>query len=145
MPCGGIYPIASTPFEALRPEGSGGYCFHCGKPDSVVPHPSHFVEEWDAYIHQECIESFLETEDGKIVLVHKHCVRVDDSTLGASLEAWRELDVIEPLTSDENGDRKMTVANECGTLFRVDVPLKISAERENDTVCWGKIIPKKEV
>ncbi len=58
MPCGGIYPM--TGLENDR-------CWQCGKTGC-----DHFVEEWDAGIHGTCIEEFLKTPEGEIVLSHKH-------------------------------------------------------------------------
>lgn len=63
MPCGGIFP--TTPGDCA--------CFHCNKKD---PPPDHFVLEWDAFIHGTCVEAFLTTQEGKIVLGHKHEVVV---------------------------------------------------------------------
>lgn len=60
MPCGGIYPM--TGLENER-------CWYCSLVGS-----DHFVEEWDAGIHGACIEKFLKTPEGKIVLSHKHVV-----------------------------------------------------------------------
>jgi hypothetical protein len=56
MPCGGIFP-----FEA------SGICWQCRLPEST-----HFCEEWDCYLHEGCINSFLESPEGKIVLSHGH-------------------------------------------------------------------------
>jgi hypothetical protein len=58
MPCGGIYPARDVAEHR---------CWHCGKIGC-----DHFVMEWDCAIHGECIEAFLETEEGDVVLSHKH-------------------------------------------------------------------------
>jgi hypothetical protein len=31
-----------------------------------------FCEEWDAYLHAECVSAFLQTPDGQVVLKHRH-------------------------------------------------------------------------
>lgn len=46
-------------------------CWHCGKPGSDC-----FLEEWDSFIHSECVPDFLKTEEGQVVLHHKHHVGV---------------------------------------------------------------------
>jgi hypothetical protein len=66
MPCGGIYPIDDRS-PNLR-------CFHCDRHD---PKPTHFVEEWDAYVHSGCVVPFLQTEEGKIIIKHKHEVVIN--------------------------------------------------------------------
>jgi len=60
MPCGGIYPDSTM---------SKDRCWMCRQIGC-----DHFVMEWDAAIHGTCIEAFLETEEGKVVLDHKHIV-----------------------------------------------------------------------
>ena len=62
MPCGGIDWTGPYP---------GMDCFACGKSD---PPPDHWVEEWDAAIHADCIEAFLATPEGQIVVKHGHAV-----------------------------------------------------------------------
>jgi len=61
MPCGGIGPVLSR-----------GRCFHCNKDGS-----RHFCEEWDCLIHVRCVPDFLKTEEGKILIEHKHEVYLD--------------------------------------------------------------------
>lgn len=63
MPCGGIYPITFGDFYVR------GECWHCGKSNPVL---SHYCEEWDAFLHSECIDPFLKTKEGDIVLQHGH-------------------------------------------------------------------------
>jgi hypothetical protein len=58
MPCGGIYP---------DPNESGHKCFHCHKEGA-----DHFCEEWDGFLHGECVPAFLMTEEGRIVIAHGH-------------------------------------------------------------------------
>jgi hypothetical protein len=69
MPCGGIYPLAQHWAAAYYGHSAADWCFHCGKTD---PPCTHFVEEWDAYLHGECIDAFLQTDEGRIVLEHGH-------------------------------------------------------------------------
>lgn len=62
MPCGGIYPTGKN----RRSD-----CFYCGEHN---PAPDHWVEEWDAPIHADCIKGFLDTPEGKIIIAHGHAV-----------------------------------------------------------------------
>ena len=68
MPCGGIYPVC--PQEDI--------CFYCGKTGLL----DHFCDEWDTGLHAECVEPFLKTEEGKVVLAHGHriIVRINNQT-----------------------------------------------------------------
>ncbi len=68
MPCGGIFPSEN---EAAQYKNN--HCWHCQKND---PLPDHFVLEWDAFIHGKCVEAFLMTQEGLIVLSHGHEVIV---------------------------------------------------------------------
>ncbi len=64
MPCGGIYPISHD--KGLEP-----VCFLCGEliqPDS----PMSFCEEWDCHLHDDCIDAFLDTDEGRCVIEHGH-------------------------------------------------------------------------
>lgn len=58
MPCGGIYPDRNE---------AGHKCFSCHKEGA-----DHFCEEWDCFLHGECVPAFLATEEGKIVIAHGH-------------------------------------------------------------------------
>lgn len=71
MPCGGIYPVQRVPGDC--PNKEWDCCFFCQKNE---PPPNHFVDEWDAYIHEGCVEAFLKTVEGQIVLEHGHAVTV---------------------------------------------------------------------
>ena len=73
MPCGGIFPM--EPVVSTHPEGQtcSCCCWTCSK---HFPPPDHFLIEWDAFIHGKCVEAFLKTDEGKIVLDHKHAVIV---------------------------------------------------------------------
>lgn len=78
MPCGGIYPYdpddsrddRKTIDEFLSP-GHGG-CWVCSKGGA-----KHFCEEWDTFIHARCVPSFLQTEEGQIIISHRHHVLID--------------------------------------------------------------------
>lgn len=76
-PCGGIYPISRK--IVCNPE-SNYLCFVCGKFD---PFPDHYCEEWECFLHGDCIEPFLKTYEGGVVLDHKHdvIIRKSDGTL----------------------------------------------------------------
>lgn len=62
MPCGGIYPVS---------DGAHYPCWQCNEKGS-----DHFVEEWDAFLHEACIIPFLHTAEGEIVLAHRHYIQV---------------------------------------------------------------------
>lgn len=67
MPCGGIYPIPHD-----DPGGSGTErCYYCNEGAPIV---THYVEEWDAVIHKDCIDDFLKTPDGLLIIRHGHKV-----------------------------------------------------------------------
>lgn len=75
MPCGGIYPLTRHwSRRYLNPNDRSHACFQCG---SAQPPVTHFVEEWDAYLHGGCIDDFLNTPEGRIVLDHGHEVERD--------------------------------------------------------------------
>lgn len=70
MPCGGIYPIKGTWVEKyVAADRLKNDCFQCGQ---VEPPITHFCDEWDCYLHEGCIDAFLQTREGKIVLEHGH-------------------------------------------------------------------------
>ena len=63
MPCGGVY--FGGP---LYPDVWTGECISCGQGNA-----DHFVDEWDAFIHAECVIGWLQrTEEGQVVLNHAH-------------------------------------------------------------------------
>lgn len=68
MPCGGIYPIGESIHKKLY---NNHPCWQCGKPGCDL-----VLVEWDSYLHSACVDEFLRTEEGKIVLVHNHEVWV---------------------------------------------------------------------
>jgi hypothetical protein len=64
-------------------------CFYCGKSDPPV---THFCDEWDSYLHDTCIDAFLLTEAGHIVIKHQHEViyRIERSWIWSNLEAGED-------------------------------------------------------
>lgn len=64
MPCGGIYPVHGEPEWMLQ-----GGCWVCGERGDG---PYHFVEEWDAYLHTRCVDEFLRSPEGEVVVSHGH-------------------------------------------------------------------------
>lgn len=74
MPCGGIYPIKQLAPD-IRPIFEKPFpCWVCGKLDA-----KHFCDEWDTPIHARCVPSFLQTEEGQIVIGHGHEIWLDFS------------------------------------------------------------------
>lgn len=69
MPCGGIYPIEASTASAYP-------CWACNKRGA-----DHFVEEWDAFIHKDCIREFLKNEEGQVVVQHKHLIQIGEEVL----------------------------------------------------------------
>ena len=67
MPCGGIYPI-KVPAKYT--------CIYCEKGDT-----DHWAEEWDGPLHGNCVVPFLGTEEGKVIVDHKHLIKVHDKVL----------------------------------------------------------------
>jgi hypothetical protein len=64
MPCGGIFPgyaggTVDHPCWVCRKGGCDLFCM-----------------EWDAVIHSACVPKFLASDEGQIVLDHKHQVVV---------------------------------------------------------------------
>ena len=39
----------------------------------------HFCHEWDTSIHARCVPRFLATDEGQIVIDHKHTILLDFS------------------------------------------------------------------
>lgn len=60
MPCGGILPVGGE---------STVLCFLCRKKGADL-----FVLEWDANLHSGCVRQFLRTEEGQIVVRHRHVI-----------------------------------------------------------------------
>jgi len=66
MPCGGIYWIKDLPDV----DYSSRWCFYCKVRGDIGPWS--YVEEWDADIHDKCIDEFLKTAEGEIITGHGH-------------------------------------------------------------------------
>ena len=71
MPCGGIYPEKSSWAEDYHYDNSP--CFVCNKPSGKID-DNLWVEEWDTSIHRKCLEAFMKTDEGKIVIAHGHSI-----------------------------------------------------------------------
>ena len=71
MPCGGIFPTEMSIVAGIMSDQSVVCCIQCGKEGA-----DHFCEEWDGFLHANCVSSFLLTEEGKCVIAHKHEVLV---------------------------------------------------------------------
>jgi len=39
----------------------------------------HFCHEWDTFIHARCVPRFLASDEGQIVIEHKHTILLDFS------------------------------------------------------------------
>lgn len=61
MPCGGIYPTEKNDYP----------CWQCGEKGCDL-----ILIEWDSFLHSACVDAFLLTEEGKVVLGHGHAVWV---------------------------------------------------------------------
>ena len=70
MPCGGIYPIKGSWVEKVP--GKWHKCWVCGKPNCT-----HFCDEWDTPLHARCVITFLQSEEGKLMIEHGHLVQID--------------------------------------------------------------------
>lgn len=68
MPCGGIYPVADVPTKYR--------CWECNKPGC-----DHAVEEWDSFLHERCVLAFLRTDEGQVVIEHKHLIQIGEVVL----------------------------------------------------------------
>lgn len=69
MPCGGIYPI-ELPTKYLP--GEQPDCMVCVTPWRPNDDYTYFCDEWDCWIHRECIHEFLVTDEGRCVIAHCH-------------------------------------------------------------------------
>jgi hypothetical protein len=70
MPCGGIYPAKGTWLEhSYSPTLS--QCWKCYRMIEKLEE-AYFCDEWDCWLHKDCIPEFLKTEEGQVVLAHKH-------------------------------------------------------------------------
>lgn len=74
MPCGGIW----------TPEPGSHWldhtCWVCGERGCEL-----FCDEWDTTLHVRCLGAFLQTEEGKCVLLHGHGISIPDREDG---ESW---------------------------------------------------------
>jgi len=68
MPCGGIFPVKGSWVEYYSIHDLPHRCIYCDEIGGVT----HFCEEWDGFLHAQCIDQFLMTEEGKIVVEHGH-------------------------------------------------------------------------
>jgi hypothetical protein len=68
MPCGGIFPVT------VREEYIGDLDARCWQCSHMMAAdiPASFCEEWDTFLHDRCIDAFLLTEEGRIVIDHGH-------------------------------------------------------------------------
>lgn len=66
MPCGGIY-------KQLTDKES--WCFECGQ-TITTDTESYYCEEWDCDIHVTCLDAFLDSPEGEIVLLHGHDIEM---------------------------------------------------------------------
>lgn len=69
MPCGGIFPIKDS---FVEPYLKDYLCGTCNKNLAT-----HYCEEWDNALCKDCIEPFLKSEEGLIMLQHGHEVILD--------------------------------------------------------------------
>jgi hypothetical protein len=70
MPCGGIYPIKGSALEPYL--NSKHPCWVCDKGNCDL-----VLEEWDAVIHSECVEGFINDKnnpEAQVILEHGHVV-----------------------------------------------------------------------
>jgi hypothetical protein len=88
MPCGGIYPVDVSRWAVALAPGDAS-CWQCGKGLSSDI-PASFCEEWDTFLHDACIDAFLASDEGQIVIGHGHEIirRTDNAPkcLGSSTE-----------------------------------------------------------
>lgn len=73
MPCGGIWPLKPD-HDYAKMHGNSAFdeCFYCNK--DIQPEDLMWCEEWDCYLHRDCVVPFLKTDEGLIVLKHGHIV-----------------------------------------------------------------------
>jgi len=76
MPCGGIHPIDNDQLGTIREhlDSTQGGCWVCSRGGAM-----HFCHEWDTFIHARCVPRFLATDEGQIVIDHKHTILLDFS------------------------------------------------------------------
>ena len=83
MPCGGIYPVSIN--DKFIP-GAQSECFVCLKDINCNNEKDYlyFCEEWDCWMHPDCLREFQSTEEFDIVVVHNHVIEAyaNDILLG---------------------------------------------------------------
>lgn len=77
MPCGGIRPVLVKDETSYLP-GAQKWCFQCREVWNEEAEYVYFCDEWDCWICRECIHEFLQTEEGKIVIRHKHEILIEE-------------------------------------------------------------------
>lgn len=65
MPCGGISDHWG--------EDVAGACFVCNGEKFKSP-CTLFCEEWDCYLHYDCLPDFLVSDEGRLVIKHGHSI-----------------------------------------------------------------------
>lgn len=68
MPCGGIWTPEPGSFWL-----ADSRCWVCQGPDCEL-----FVDEWDAQLHVRCLGAFLQTEEGRCMLLHGHGIQIPE-------------------------------------------------------------------
>ena len=59
--------------QTAQKSGKDGFaCWVCNKRGAM-----HFCDEWDTFIHARCVPMFIQTEEGQILIHHKHAVILD--------------------------------------------------------------------
>lgn len=81
MPCGGIYPVKGswvepyflTDISGTMDERHSGppMCYGCGEPILSIEEAA-FCDEWDCNLHISCIDAFLKTDEGRVIIDHHH-------------------------------------------------------------------------
>ncbi len=67
MPCGGITAYPPGDFW------SQGKCWVCDEEGCEL-----FCEEWDTPLHYKCLGTFLASEEGQVVLRHRHMIDIPE-------------------------------------------------------------------
>ena len=67
MPCGGIWaPEPGSHWLSTK-------CWECGQTGCEL-----FCDEWDTPLHIKCLGKFLQSDEGQIVINHKHSIFVPE-------------------------------------------------------------------
>lgn len=133
MPCGGIYPISDA-----NPDW---WCFYCGKTGC-----DHFCEEWDCGLHEACVIPFLHTDEGEVVLDHKHHIQIGMFVLqeedGDLMDPTQVLADIRKLIVGLQPLREETNTLDAGDIGDDVVELMDKFENLDDWLKLGGYIPK---